>query len=122
MAIRAGRDRADFFFPKLPFDDLDVDFFDPGVASRARPGNIPSRDRGSRIRVGKDEMVPVTVVTGGGDGQAPLEQAFPVDALGIIAKDFPLGNIVDTGDRRPFTMARSAEERNVHLVGLRADI
>lgn len=41
MAIGTGGDCADFFFPELPFDDLDVDFFDPGVALSAGPGDVP---------------------------------------------------------------------------------
>lgn len=122
MTIRAGRDSANFFFPKLPLDDLDMDFFDPGVTLRAGCGNVPSRDSGGGIRVGEDEMVPVAIVTGGCNGQASLEQALAVDALRIVGQDIFLWNVVDTGYRCSFTMARSTKHGDIHFVGFRAEI
>jgi len=122
MAIGTSRDRPDLLFPKLPFDDLDVDLFDPGVTLSTGLGDVLRRNGGGRIRVGEDEMVPVAVVARGRNGQASFEQAFAVDALGIVAQDLSFRNVVDTGDRRPLSMARSAEERDVHFVGFRPDV
>src|SRR4030066_468389 len=76
MAIGTSRDRPDLLFPQLPFDDLDVDLFDPGVTLSTGRGDVLRRNGGGRIRVGGGEMVPVASVARGRNGQASFEQPF----------------------------------------------
>ena len=122
VAIGTSRNRPDLLFPKFPLDDFDMDFFDPGVTLSTGLGDVLRRDRGVGVRMRKDEMVPMAVVARSRNGQASFEQAFAVDALGIVAQDLFFRNVVNAGDRRTLSMACSAEEGDVHLVGFRPDI
>ena len=122
VAIGTRRDRPHLLFPKFPLDDFDMDFFDPGVTLSTGLGDVLRRDGRIRIRVRKDEMIPMAVVARSRHGEASPEQAFAVDALGIVAQDLFFRNVVDTGDRRTLSMARSAKERDVHLVSFRPDV
>jgi hypothetical protein len=78
--------------------------------------------------MGKDKVVAVTVVAGGGHDQALLEQSLAVNALGIIRQDVSFRNVVHTGDRGSFPVAFSAENWDIHFVcsgldvGVRKDI
>jgi len=72
-----------------------VDFFDPGMALGAGPGDVSHRNRRIGIRVWQNKMVSVAIIARGGDDQTPLEQAFSMDTLGIIAQNVSFGNVVN---------------------------
>ena len=83
-----------------------MDLLDPGVADGAGLGDVLDGDGGFGGGVGQDAVVVVAVVAGRGDDQALLEQGLAVDALGVVAEDVLLGDVVDARDRRPFPVAR----------------
>jgi hypothetical protein len=104
-------------FPEFALDDLDVHFFDPGMAFGACVGDIASGDCRPRICMWEDEMISMTVVTSGCDDKALFEQALSVDALRVIGQDVVFGNVVDPCNRRSFPVAFAAEHRDVHFIG-----
>lgn len=61
-------------------------------------------------------MISVTVVACGCHDQALLEQSLAVNALGVVGKDVPFWNVVNSGYGRSFSVAFSAENGDVHFV------
>jgi len=66
--------------------------------------------------VRKDKVVAMTVIACGCHDQALLEQSLAVNALGVVGKDVPFWNVVNSGNGRSFSVAFSAENGDVHLV------
>ncbi len=54
------------------------------------------------------------------DHQTPLEQAFAMDAFGIVLQDLVLRNVVSKLDGRTLVMAAPAQKRNLGGGGGRA--
>jgi hypothetical protein len=67
-------------------------------------------------------MVSVAIIARCGDDQTPLEQAFSMDTLGIIAQNVSFGNVVNPCHRRTLSVAFPAQHRNIHLVSAGSDI
>jgi hypothetical protein len=65
----------------------------------------------------QDQVVAMAVVAGGCHDKASLEQASPMDALGVVLHHIVLGDIVNTGHHFAFPVALSTQEGNVHFVG-----
>jgi len=64
-----------------------MDLFDLGMANLAGLRDVIGRGGGPGVGMGKNEVVPVTIVACGGDDEPPLEQTHPVNALGVIVQD-----------------------------------
>jgi len=81
VAVGAPGNGAGFPLPKFPPDDFGVDLFDAGMTLHTSGGNIAGGYGGTCVGVGKNEMISVTVIAGGGDDQSLLKQSRSVDAL-----------------------------------------
>ncbi|MBA7618022.1 hypothetical protein ES703_25341 [subsurface metagenome] len=116
VTVSAGRNSAWLLFPEFSFDDFNMHFFDPGMTLCAGCGYVVGRDCRLSIRVRKYEVISVTVVACGCHDQALLEQSLAVNALGVVGKDVPFWNVVNSGYGRSFSVAFSAENGDVHFV------
>lgn len=117
MAVRAGGDGTRLLLPKLSFDDLGVHLFDPGMALGAGCGDVPGGYGGPGVGMGKDEVVTVAVIAGGGHDQTLFEQSHAVDALRVVGEDVFFRDVVDTGYGRPLPVTFPTQDGDVHLVG-----
>jgi hypothetical protein len=122
MTVCASRDCAWFCFPKFSSYYFCVDLFDPGMTLGTGRSDIAGRNSGICIRMGKDQMVSVAIITRGGDDQTLLKQAFSMDTLGIVAQDVPFGDVIHPRHRGSFPVTFSAQDRNIHLVSAGSDI
>ena len=84
VAIGAGGDGPRLTLPQLPLDDLQVDLFYLGVALHAGPGDVPDGGLGFLVGMRENKVVPVAVVAGRRDDETLLEEAFAVNALGVV--------------------------------------
>jgi hypothetical protein len=63
VTVSAGRNSSWLLFPEFSFDDFYMHFFDPGMALRAGFCDVAGRHCRLNVRMGKNEMIAVTVVT-----------------------------------------------------------
>ncbi len=114
VAIDAGRQSIGLFLPKLAANDLAVYQFDIGVALGAGGSDIAPVDGRVGIGVWQDRVRRVTRGAVGRHNQPLLQQAFAVDALGIVFQDVVLGDVAVHLDRRALAVTLPADEGDFH--------
>jgi hypothetical protein len=74
------------------------------MALCAGMGDVLLGDRRTGIGVRQNEMRRVATGANRRDDEAPFEQAFTVDAFGIVLQDLVLRNVVTERDGRAFVV------------------
>ena len=122
VAIDARRQHIRFFFPKFAADGLAVHLLDQSVALGAGGGDVLAGDGGVRVGMRQDAVRRVAGGTVGRHDQPFLQQALPVDTLGIVLQDVVLFDGPLRLHRRALAMALAAEERDIERRHRRAAI
>jgi len=104
VAVHAGRDEARMFLPQLAANDFAVYGLNQRMALCAGMGDVLLGDRRTGIGVRQNEMRRVATGANRGDDETTLEQAFAVDAFGIVLQDLVLRNVVTERDGRAFVV------------------
>ena len=73
MTVGTGGDGSRLLFPQFTANDFGMDSLYSGVAFHAGLSEIIGGCAGTRIVMGKDEVVVVAIITGGGNNETPLE-------------------------------------------------
>src|ERR1035437_257480 len=94
MAIGADRSTLVALGQELAMDALEVGLFDADVAFAAGAGDIGVVDRRFAVHGPFDVVDTMTVIAGGSDDEAHLEQGAPVDAVHILRRRLRILHLV----------------------------
>ena len=122
VTIHARRQHVGFFLPGLAANDLAMHLLDGCVALGTRLSNVAAGDGGVGVGVRQDAVRGVAGGAVRGNNEPFLQQAFPVDALGIILQNVVLFNGTLRLHRRALAVAFAASDGNVEREYRRAAI